>query len=70
MERRYKTALEMLHYPVLITAISSVMFSIGGKDTSQLIQVVTKGMIGVVSIGWLLWLGTAIVEIKERLGGR
>jgi hypothetical protein len=60
----------MLRYPILLTAIGSVMFSIGGEDTSQIIQVITKAMIGIVSIGWVLWLGTAVVEIKERLGGR
>jgi hypothetical protein len=60
----------MLRYPILLTAIGSVMFSIGGEDTSQIIQVITKVMIGIVSIGWVLWLGTAVVEIKERLGGR
>lgn len=68
--RGCNTSLEMLRYPILLTAIGSVMFSIGGEDTSQIIQVITKVMIGIVSIGWVLWLGTAVVEIKERLGGR
>lgn len=71
MDNGYKTALDMLRYPVILTAIGCLMFLIGREGISEFtIQVLTKGMISIVAIGWLLWLGVAIVEIKERLGGR
>ncbi len=71
MKKGYLTALEMLSYPVVLTVIGCIIFSIDSECVSQFTyQVLIKGMISIVSIGWLLWLGTAIVEIKERLGGR
>lgn len=71
MGKGYKTSLEMLRYPIILTAIGCLMFAINNEGISEFTtQVLTKGMISIVSIGWLLWLGVAIAEIKERLGGR
>ncbi len=62
-----KSALEMLHYPIILTMGFGMCFVMSGKLDTQAMQIIGNISLGLIGFTWMLWLLTAFIEIKERV---
>jgi len=69
MERE-KSALELLHYPIFLTAGFGLCFVASRMTDMRSMHIIGNISLGLLGVSWLLWLAVAFIEIRERIGRR